>query len=131
MKFRRRSLILAAATVVACGAPEADEAAGDRAGEAAFHSASTAGSETIVLTVPSMSCPLCARAIEGRLREAGARDVRIDLETKRVTATFDPSGITAAEVKALVEEQGFPVTEYRLVDVTAEEGAVSDGPVLR
>ncbi|MBW3553985.1 MAG: heavy-metal-associated domain-containing protein [Gemmatimonadetes bacterium] len=113
MKLRRRALILVAGMLMGCGGTGSDEPRGNAAGEALADSASAARSETFVLTVPSMSCPLCARSIDVRLREAGLRDIRIDLERKLVTVVLDPSRTTVAEVKALVEGQGFPVTGSR------------------
>lgn len=115
MRVRRRVLALAVAMAAACGGSGTDESTVNGGGEAIAESASAAGPEMIVLTVPDMSCPLCSRSIEARLTDAGLRDIRIDLETKQVTGTFDPSRITPTEVKALVEGQGFPVTESRRV----------------
>lgn len=116
MNFRMSVLVVAVAAVMACGGTGTDETTADGAAEPVAESAPAGGAETIALTVPSMSCPLCSRSIEARLTEAGARDIRIDLDAKRVTATFDPARMTAAEVKALVEGQGFPVTESRRVE---------------
>jgi len=77
---------------------------------------------TVVMTVPSMSCPLCVRSIRVRLEEEGLQDVAIDLHTKLVRARFDPGRITPAEVEALVEEQGFPVEERRVVEPGSADG---------
>lgn len=115
MKLRRRAVILAAGMLMGCGGTGSDEPRRDGAGEPAADAASAARSETVVLTVPSMSCPLCARSIEVRLREAGVRDIDIDVERKLVTVVLDPSRTTVTEVKALVEGQGFPVTGSRRV----------------
>lgn len=116
MKLRRRALLLAAGMLMGCGGTGSGEPRGNGAGEAAADPASAARSETVVLTVPSMSCALCARSIEVRLEEAGLRDIDIDLERKLVTVVLDPSRTTVAEVKALVEGQGFTVTGSRRVE---------------
>ena len=121
MKVRSGALILAAGMLIGCGGTASDEPRGNGAGEPAAEAASTAGSETFVLTVPSMSCPLCARSIEVRLREAGLRNIRIDVERKLVTVVLDPARTTVAEVKALVEAQGFPVTGSRHAGGAQEE----------
>ena len=113
MRIRRRAAILAAAMLIGCGGPGGDEVRDDDAAQTTAESTPAGASETIVLTVPSMSCPLCARSIEARLEEEGVGDVVIDLGTKRVTAVFDPALITPAEISAVVEGQGFPVTESR------------------
>lgn len=116
MNFRTSVLVVAVTAVAACDGTDTGEKTAARAAQPVAESALAGGAETIALTVPSMSCPLCSRSIEARLTEAGVRDVRIDLDAKRVTATFDPARMTAAEVKALVEGQGFPVTETRPIE---------------
>ena len=108
-----------AVVLVACGGPSGD--GGDAAGAAQAAGPDSVlpipdGHQTLVLTVPTMSCPLCSRSIEGRLAEEGLSDVRIDLRTKNVSVVFDPARITPEEVAALVEGQGFPVTESRILD---------------
>lgn len=116
MKLRKWALVLAAGMLMGCGGTGSDEPRGNAAGEPPADPVAAAHSETIVLTVPSMSCPLCARSIEARLREAELRDIAIDLEKKLVTVVLDPSRTTVADVKALVEGQGFPVTGSRRVE---------------
>lgn len=116
MRSRRWLALFCVAALAACGGSPGEEASGRQAGEAGADQVAPAGYETVVMTVPSMSCPLCSRSIEARLVEEGLRDVRIDLETKIVSAAFDPARTTEDEVKALVEGQGFPVTESRTVE---------------
>ncbi len=117
MKLLMYPLILATLLLPACGGGATDDP--DPSATAARGSAAAAGDadlRTIVMTVPSMSCPLCARSIRVRLEEAEIQDIRIDLEAKLVRARFDPGRITAAAVEALVEGQGFPVEERRLLE---------------
>lgn len=116
-------LILAALLLTACGGGETNDA--DPSAAAAPPSAEAAGDgdlRTIVMIVPSMSCPLCARSIRVRLEEAGVQAIRIDVEAKLVRARFDTARITAAEVEALVEGQGFPVEESRLLEPGEPDG---------
>lgn len=109
------TFLLSIALLAGCGGGEADvsaRAAG--AGEAAA-ATSDADLRTIAMTVPTMACPICVRSIRVRLRKAELRDIQIDLDTKLVRARFDPARITAVEVEALVEGQGFPVEERRTI----------------
>lgn len=125
MKVLSYVLVLATFVLAACGgeAEGPDDSAGaDRAAAVAPDSIL----QTAVMTVPSMSCPLCVRSIRVRLEEEGLQDIRIDLETKLVRARFDPGRITAAEVEALVEGQGFPVEESRVLE--PGKGAEEGGP---
>ena len=122
MPFRDRRLIPAAIVLfalAACGAEEPERA--DRGGGGPG-AAPAAAVSTVELVVPGMTCPLCSRAIEARLQEAGLREIAIDLETKVVSARFDPRRVTPEEVKALVEEQGFDVLELRVEDWSREGG---------
>lgn len=111
--------------LIACGGAEADRLDEDAPAESEAMAASASASdlETMVMTVPGMSCPLCVRSIEHRLEQAGLQDIRIDLDTKLVRARFDPARTTISEVEALVEGQGFTVAESRILrDERREEG---------
>lgn len=130
MKLLTHLMIPATLLVAACGGDEGvphplDGAArgpGDVAAEAA-EAAAAADLRTIVMTVPSMSCSLCVRSIRVRLEEAGLRGIDVDLATKRVQARFDPDRLTASDVEALVESQGFAVQDSRVFDVVTNGGA--------
>lgn len=118
MNIRSRWTFTGALFVIAlaaCGSGEGDspKAIGAEADQSAL-----AGDDlrTVELRVPSMSCPLCSRSIEGRLKEAGLRDIAIDLRTKTVTARFDPDRLDLEEIAALVEGQGFPVERAEVMD---------------
>lgn len=111
MKIRSRCTFTGAWLVIAlaaCGSGEGDspEALGVGADQPAVAAQSLS---TVELSVPTMSCPLCSRSIEARLKEAGLRDIAIDLRSKTVTARFDPERLDVEEIAALVEGQGFPV----------------------
>ena len=117
MKLPSYVLILATPLLTACAGGEANDpdppAAADQVGAEV---AADPDLRTMVMTVPSMSCPLCVRSIRVRLEEAGLENIRIDLQTKLVQARFDPGRMTAADVEALVEGQGFPVEESRVLE---------------
>lgn len=119
-------MTMLAAGLFACGGDDGHRSdGGNTAGESAASGVPSASDlKTIVMTVPSMSCPLCVRSIRARLEEAGLKDIRIDLDTKLVRARFDPARITPSEVEALVAGQGFPV-EARIVE---EEPGDGEGP---
>lgn len=123
MKLLFYVLIPATLLLTACGGGEAEDAdppAG--ADQPAAEVGADPDLRTIVMTVPSMFCHLCVRSIRGRLEDEGLEDIRIDLDTKIVRARFDPGRITAAEVEELVEDQGFPVAERRLLEPEADDG---------
>ena len=109
-----RVLVFVALSACGGGAPEDGEEAGaelSRAGATASTSL-----QRVTMTVPTMSCPLCAKPIEKRLEEAGLHGIEIDLENKLVTARFDPGRTTVEEIRGLVEGQGYPVAEARVTD---------------
>lgn len=118
-------LLLVLVAHAACGGSADEVGSPSRDAEGAADLAAVTGYSTLVMTVPSMTCPLCSRSIESRLKEAGLRDIRIDLETKLVRASFDPAEMTVDGVESLVEGTGFPVAESRLLD--EPDGPPGDG----
>lgn len=118
MKIRSRWTFTGALLVIVlagCGgeARDSPQAIGAEAEQSALAADDL---KTVELRVPSMSCPLCSRSIEGRLKEAGLRDIVIDLETKTVTSRFDPDALDVDQIVALVEGQGFAVERAEVVD---------------
>lgn len=118
MKIRSRWTFIGALLVTAlagCGNENGDspKATGAEADQSALAADDL---RTLEMRVPSMSCPLCSRSIEGRLKEAGLRDIAIDLETKTVTARFDPAALDVDQIVALVEGQGFAVEKAEVMD---------------
>lgn len=123
-KLFASALLLATTVLVACGGGEparSERSAGS--GALAAEVDSVSGAQEIVMTVPSMSCPLCVNSIRSRLENAGLGDIRIDLDTKLVRARFDSTRISADEVEGLVESQGFPVRDSRVLTVRMDEGS--------
>lgn len=63
-------------------------------------------SETVVYTVPGMTCEHCRRAVSGELGGvAGVAGVEVDLDTKVVTVTGD--GLDDAALRDAIEEAGY------------------------
>lgn len=117
MRTTTLGLALVALLATAAAACTDAPAAGDPSAVGATTSAAPAAAaefHPITLYVPNMACPLCARTIEHRLKESGLRDIRIDLQEKRVTARFDPERLTPEEVKALVTDLGYTVAGIRV-----------------
>jgi copper chaperone len=66
--------------------------------------------ETITLTAPDISCEHCQRAIEGELGSlAGVKSCAVDIGSKQVMVTFDPSSLTRDRIVATLAEEGYPV----------------------
>lgn len=110
------ALLLTASPIAlaGCGEARSEPRADDAQVQATAASESPAGSlQPIALRVPDMSCRLCARPIEKNLRAMGLQDVKADLETKWVTARFDPARTSPEAIRAQVEGLKFRVTEVR------------------
>lgn len=94
---------------------DAPAAEGARDGTRTAEIAATASElEKVTLTIPGMSCRLCANTIEHTLTRAGLRDIAIDLEEKRVTARFDPERMSPEQVKKLVTDLGYEVSDLKV-----------------
>ena len=64
----------------------------------------------VVLDVPDISCEHCQRAIEGALqKERGVEAVRVDVPTKKVFLTYDPSTLSLDQVSAVLDDEGYAV----------------------
>ena len=64
---------------------------------------------TITYNIPSIHCMHCTHTIEMELGELpGVQSVKADLESKRVTVTFDAPA-DDAKVRALLTEIEYPV----------------------
>ena len=63
---------------------------------------------TVTYTVPAISCGHCTHTIENEVGEmAGVQTVKAEIDTKKVTITFD---VPASEdsIKALLAEINYP-----------------------
>jgi copper chaperone CopZ len=65
--------------------------------------------ETITLTATDISCDHCKATIE---REIGALTgvdaVAVDVASKRITVTYDPTHLTETDIVATLDEEGYP-----------------------
>jgi copper chaperone len=62
--------------------------------------------QTIIYSVPGMSCEHCEAAVTGELRRvAGVEDVDVDLETKRVVV--HGSGLDDPALRAAIDDAGY------------------------
>jgi copper chaperone len=63
------------------------------------------------LNVPDISCEHCEHTIIGALKpQAGIEQVAVDIEAKQVHVTFDECCIDLGRIKAVLEEEDYPVT---------------------
>jgi len=66
---------------------------------------------TAVLRVPNISCEHCQRTIMGALTPiAGVRHVSVDIPTQRVRVDYDETRLDVERMKAILEEEDYPVT---------------------
>jgi copper chaperone len=64
-----------------------------------------------VLRIPNISCEHCQRTIINALTPlAGVRDVRVDIPTQRVRVDYDETRLDVERMKAILEEEDYPVT---------------------
>jgi copper chaperone len=66
---------------------------------------------TAVLRVPNISCEHCQRTIMDALTPiAGVRDVSVDIPTQQVHVDYDETHVDVERLKAILEEEDYPVT---------------------
>jgi copper chaperone len=64
-----------------------------------------------VLRIPNISCEHCQRTIISALAPvAGVHDVSVDIPTQRVRVDYDETRIDVERMKAILEEEDYPVT---------------------
>ena len=67
--------------------------------------------KTVTLHAPNISCMHCVMAIKravGKLQ--GVSSVEGDAATKRVQVAFDPQQVTLEQIKQVMAEEGYPVS---------------------
>jgi copper chaperone len=65
----------------------------------------------VTLSVPDIDCEHCEHAITSALTPvAGVRSVQVDIPTKRVQLDFDDSQLSIDQVKAILQEEDYPVS---------------------
>jgi copper chaperone len=68
--------------------------------------------ETITLTAPDISCEHCRHTIErGVGGLSGVRSCSVDVPSKNVTVTYDPSAVSRERIVETMDEEGYPVTD--------------------
>jgi len=64
---------------------------------------------TVELIAADISCTKCKENIEGDLAdEPGIRQVRVDVDDKRVRIAYDPQGTSPARLRQKLAEIGYP-----------------------
>lgn len=65
--------------------------------------------ETVIYTIPNISCKHCVHTIKSKVSELpGVQSVEADMQTKQATITFDAPA-TEAQIKVLLAEINYPV----------------------
>ncbi|MDR9852307.1 copper ion binding protein [Paenibacillus sp. VCA1] len=64
--------------------------------------------KSVTLNVQGMSCSHCVHAVEGAMKEIGAKG-KVDLADNKVTVDFDESKISLDQIKEAIEAQGYDV----------------------
>ncbi len=66
--------------------------------------------QTITLTAPDISCAHCQQTIERELRTVpGVDAVAVNVPSKRVSVTYDPTATSETQIVARLDEEGYPV----------------------
>jgi copper ion binding protein len=66
--------------------------------------------ESTTYTAPAISCEHCQRAIESAVGAlAGVQEVHVEIPSKRVEVCFDPARVSAEQIEAVMDEEGYPV----------------------
>ncbi len=65
--------------------------------------------ETATLEVKGMTCGHCEASVKGALKESGAEDVKVDLDTGKVDVNYDKEKVSMDQMKEAIEEQGYDV----------------------
>ncbi len=66
--------------------------------------------KNIVMNVPAISCEHCERAITSALTPVeGVQNVQVDIPGKLVRVEFDENRVNIEEMKAILQEEDYPV----------------------
>ena len=69
-----------------------------------------------ILSVPDISCAHCERTVTGALTPLeGVRDVKVDIAAKQVQVKYDEAAIDVERMKAVLEEEDYPVESVQPV----------------
>ncbi len=107
LRFFRPSIAAQPAAACPAGACPVAAAASDHT-ETTEPNRRNATMETVTLNVNGMMCAHCQARVEKALTDAGARDVRVDLDAKTATCTY-AAPLTVDALKQAVTDAGYEV----------------------
>ncbi len=65
--------------------------------------------ESITLTAPDISCDHCKAAIEREVATLpGVQHVAVDVPSRQVSVTYDPSSTTRSAIESKMDDEGYP-----------------------
>lgn len=68
--------------------------------------------QVTTLTAPDISCGHCVNAIQERLGNLeGVNSVIASADTKQIDLSFDPTKVSLEQIKAELDDEGYPVQE--------------------
>ncbi len=66
----------------------------------------------VTLSVPDVSCEHCVNAIGKALGElSGVAQAQTDIPSKSVRVRFDPQAVSLDQIRATLDDAGYPVAE--------------------
>ena len=75
----------------------------------------------IILEVPDISCDHCAHNINKALQgEPGVQGVQVDIPGKAVQLDYDEATLSMDHVRAVLDEEGYPVAGTHAPDPNAK-----------
>ena len=79
----------------------------------------------ITLSVPDISCAHCEKTVVNALQgKPGVKSVQVSIPTKKVMLDYDASSLPLEEVKAILDEEGYPVESTEEGFPTAPRGFI-------
>ena len=70
-----------------------------------------AAQQTVTLSVPGMTCPVCPITVKKALEKVdGVKSVKIDFDTRLATVTFEDKMATADKLTKATANAGYPST---------------------
>jgi mercuric ion binding protein len=68
-----------------------------------------AGTETVILSVPGMTCPACPITVKKALAQVdGVADVKVTYEPREAVVTFDDTRTSVDELAKATANAGYP-----------------------
>ncbi len=70
-----------------------------------------AATQTVTLSVPGMTCAACPITVKKALaRMPGVMEVKVDLNSRGATVTFDDREVTLGQLTEATTQAGYPAT---------------------